>query len=284
MTTKTLNPLPSLSVSVVLYHSEIGRLATTLRTLLEAVTVARESAVLGVVSVSIIDNSVADVYHQSLVSALAELDFTALAVTLECRALPGNVGYGAGHNEAFRATQSDFHLVLNPDVELDTQALREGLQHLAQCPDTVLVCPRGIDARGAPAYLNKRYPSLLVLALRALPLVRMRRVFADRLAHYEMHDIEFAGVPAPVRLASGCFMLLRSAAFRAAGGFYERYFLYFEDYDLSLRLAKQGSIEYLPTMIVRHYGGGSARKNWHHCRRFLRSGLRFFTDHGWRWI
>jgi cellulose synthase/poly-beta-1,6-N-acetylglucosamine synthase-like glycosyltransferase len=284
MTHKMRAPLPALSVSVVLYHSDLVRLETTLRTLLQAAAVARESSVLGTVSVSIMDNSVSGCYHQALLSTLAGLEPATAGVALECRGLPGNVGYGAGHNEAFRTTQSNFHLVLNPDIELDTQALRQGLQYLVQRPGTVLVCPRGIDATGAPAYLNKRYPSVLVLALRALPLVRLRRFFADRLADYEMRDLESAGESAPVQLASGCFMLVRSAAFRTAGGFDERYFLYFEDYDLSLRLARQGAIEYLPAMIVRHYGGGSARKNWRHRSRFLRSGLRFFTDHGWRWI
>ncbi|WP_162300071.1 glycosyltransferase family 2 protein [Kineobactrum sediminis] len=284
MATKTPFPMPALSVSVVLHHSDLARLETTLRTLLRAAVVARDAAVLGVVSISIIDNSVSDRYHQALLSTLAGLDPVAAGIALECRALPANVGYGVGHNEAFRATQGDFHLVLNPDIELDTQVLSHGLQYLVQRPGTVLVCPRGIDAAGAPAYLNKRYPSVLVLVLRALPLERLRRCFADRLADYEMHDIECAGEGATVRLASGCFMLVRSAAFRAVGGFYDRYFLYFEDYDLSLRLAQQGAIEYLPDMIVRHYGGGSARKNWRHRGWFLRSGLRFFTDHGWRWI
>ena len=79
-------------------------------------------------------------------------------------------------------------------------------------------------------------------------------------------------------------MLIRGAALRAVGGFDERYFLYFEDFDLSLRLAGQGAVEYLPAMVVRHYGGGSAAKGWRHRWLFLRSGVRFFSDHGWRWF
>ena len=85
-------------------------------------------------------------------------------------------------------------------------------------------------------------------------------------------------------LASGCFMLLRAHSLATVGGFDERYFLYFEDFDLSLRLAQLGEVQYLPEMQIIHHGGYAARKGWRHIAMFLRSGIRFFQDHGWRWV
>ena len=35
----------------------------------------------------------------------------------------GNVGYGAGHNLALPYVESDYHLILNPDVELAPDSL-----------------------------------------------------------------------------------------------------------------------------------------------------------------
>jgi GT2 family glycosyltransferase len=79
-------------------------------------------------------------------------------------------------------------------------------------------------------------------------------------------------------------MLAPTPALRAVGGFDERYFLYFEDFDLSLRLGEHGRLVFEPAMRIVHHGGYAARKGLRHVRYFLRSGIRFFNDHGWRWI
>lgn len=277
-------PSPGLCVSVVLYHSELARLDETLDTLLQAVEDARSAGVLGVVTLVVIDNSVCAGYHRALRQHLDARSWSESGVNCELREMPVNVGYGAGHNEALQRHGAELHLVLNPDVAMAADALRLGLEYLRDHSQAALVCPRGEAGDGGPAYLSKRLPTALVLVLRAFAPKRVQQLFADRLAHYEMHDLHAAGRPAPVPLASGCFMLARGTALRAVGGFDTRYFLYFEDFDLSLRLARQGALVYLPGMRVRHYGGASATKGWRHRWWFLRSGLRFFSDHGWRWF
>ena len=60
--------------------------------------------------------------------------------------------------------------------------------------------------------------------------------------------------------------------------------MYFEDYDLSLRMAELGQVQFLPQVRIVHHGGYSARKGWGHIGMFARSGWRFFQTHGWRWI
>ena len=68
------------------------------------------------------------------------------------------------------------------------------------------------------------------------------------------------------------------------GGFDEQYFLYFEDFDLSMRLRKFGRLMYVPSVRIVHHGGYAASKGWKHLRMFASSGFRFFRQHGWRWI
>ncbi len=195
-----------------------------------------------------------------------------------------NLGFGAAHNRAIRSADSALHLVLNPDVELDRESLTLALEALRREPDLVAVVPFAVDEQGRPGHLCKRYPTVLDLALRGFAPFWLRRRFAARLAAYEMHDLaRDPELRRSVPLASGCCLLARTAALQRVGGFDEGYFLYFEDYDLSLRLRAHGRIAYLPQMRIVHAGGGAARKGGRHLRLFLRSAWRFFGRHGWRW-
>jgi len=73
-------------------------------------------------------------------------------------------------------------------------------------------------------------------------------------------------------------MLLRRQAFDDVGGFDEGYFMYFEEIDLCLRLARgDWAVAYDPGAEVWHTVGGSTRsapfrKVWNHHR----SALRFY--------
>ena len=99
-----------------------------------------------------------------------------------------------------------------------------------------------------------------------------------------MRDVCSDSRETDILLASGCFMLVRTAAFQSVGGFNDKYFLYFEDFDLSIRLGSQGRLVFNPAIQIVHHGGYAARKGLQHMKYFIRSGLTFFRDHGWRWI
>jgi GT2 family glycosyltransferase len=79
-------------------------------------------------------------------------------------------------------------------------------------------------------------------------------------------------------------MLMRTGALRAVGGFSEDFFLYFEDFDLSLRLARQGRLVFDPVVRIVHHGGYAASKGHLHLKYFIRSGILFFNRHGWRFL
>jgi hypothetical protein len=280
----SLPPASSLCVSVVVYRSNLQRLQETLETLLVAVRAARSAEVLSTVAVVVVDNSLCPDYHRELLAVINRMSLTDATVACQVLVSKRNSGYGAGHNTALEACESDYHLILNPDIAAAPASLLTGIGYLREHPEVVLVCPDGALQDGRPAYLSKRMPSVLVLVLRAFAPNWLQARFSARLARYAMHDVHAAGRPAPVPLASGCFMLVRSGALRQIGGFDPTFFLYFEDFDLSLRLAPLGELHYLPAMRVRHYGGDSARKGFRHLACFLRSGLRFFHRYGWRWL
>jgi GT2 family glycosyltransferase len=121
-----------------------------------------------------------------------------------------------------------------------------------------------------------------VLFLRGFAPGFVRRRFAAQLHRYEMRDAVGGGLLTGVPLASGCFMLLRTALLERLGGFDPRYFMYFEDYDLSLRVGREASVAYEPRARIVHHGGEAARKGWRHVAWFAASACRFFTRHGWK--
>ncbi len=270
---------PSLSVGIVTYRTQPRLLSRALLSLSAAAAQARASLLLGEMDVFVIDNGPPDA-RGAVEEALRE--WPAGAGRIERVAGQGNVGYARGNNLVLGRLASDYHLVMNPDVELDANALAAALAVLASHGDVGLVAPdvRGDD--GVRQYLCKRYPSVWLLFLRGFAPQSLRRRFARALSDYEMRELVEAQQMAPVPLASGCFMLLRTAIFRRLDGFDPRYFLYFEDYDLSLRVGRQAAVAYVPQARIVHHGGEAARKGPRHVAWFVRSAWRFFATHGWK--
>ena len=77
-------------------------------------------------------------------------------------------------------------------------------------------------------------------------------------------------------------MFARTQAIKDVGGFDDGFFLYFEDFDLSLRMRKAGRVVFLPSTNIVHFGGYSAMKGVHHIKLFVLSAFRFFQKHGWK--
>ncbi len=285
----------ALGVSIVSFHTPRRQLLGLLESLAFACERARAKLPLEQVRISIIDNSVDGEPHQEQFSPgdMRELATSSRLNGCELRLLHGhgNIGYGAAHNLAIRQyhsenaaeTRPEYHLLLNPDVEFDPDALAAGLAYLSENPQAVLVSPAA-SRNGEPQYLCKRYPSLLLLFLRGFAPAFLRAPFARRLAQYEMRDLPGDRPSSGIPIASGCCMLCRSDALGEIGGFDEGFFLYFEDFDLSLRLGRVGRLAHLPAMRIRHEGGGAAGKGLRHIFLFCRSAWRFFHRHGWKWL
>jgi len=268
-----------LTVTLVLYHSDTERLRSTLNSLLAAVGLLPLAPR---VVIALLDQSEDAAYHRQVVELLAAM---VPADNIEiCLGRGDNRGYGAGHNRAASPHPATFYLVLNPDVDMAVDCLRLGLETLQQHCDIALVAPRAYCPKGSEEFLAKGYPSVVVLALRAFAPHWLRNVFRRRLDAYELRHLNPADPLQAVTLISGCFMLMRRAKFDAVGGFDERYFLYFEDYDLTLRLAKLDRVVRVPAMTITHYGGQAARKGWRHIRLFTIGAGRFFNTWGWHWF
>ena len=276
----------SLQISIVTYRPDLRILERVLRKLELAIGAARAAGALKSVHLALIDNSEDPAIAQR-VFEIGRLRFNDTGVRLILRHGHSNIGYGAAHNLVLHGTGADYHLVMNPDVEVATDALAAAIQWLDAHPEVGALAPMARGPDGSRHYLCKRYPSVFDLLLRGFAPRAIRALFHGRLHRYEMRDLvdvkpprEVFGIPA----LSGAFMLLRRDAIDRTGGFDPSFFLYFEDYDWSLRLGRVTTTAYVPSVRIIHYGGDAARKGWRHVESFVRSGVRFYRKHGWKWF
>jgi GT2 family glycosyltransferase len=271
------SPLAGLSVSVVVYHPDTVLLERTLSSLSAACAPLRAAVPEFRVELFLVDNGgLGDA--RALIERLAR-------ERIECRVLAGhgNVGYGRGHNLAIAQATQPLHLILNPDIDLEPGALAAASAFFAAEPGLGLLTPWIGDDAGERQYLCRRYPTLLDLLVRGFLPAGLRQRFTKRLAHYEMRDvIDDASVFWEPPIVSGCFMLFRTEVLKRLHGFDPRYFLYFEDYDLSLRAHELARVAYVPAVRVVHHGGGASRKGFAHIRMFGASAFKFFNRFGWR--
>ncbi|MFM0308867.1 glycosyltransferase [Paraburkholderia sp. RL17-383-BIF-A] len=271
--------IEGLSISVVVYRPDRAQLASTLASLSVACEILHASRPGLPVELCLVDNGgLPDVS-----AALEALRNRRVACTILSG--HGNVGYGRGHNLAIDRSASRYHLVLNPDIDQDPQALREALDFLDSHADAGLLAPWIGDEHGRQQFLCRRYPALFDLLLRGFLPAPLRGLFARRLARYEMRDqINDCDIAWDPPIVSGCFMLFRTHVLKQLKGFDARYFLYFEDYDLSLRAHDVTRVVYVPAVRALHHGGGAARKGSAHIRMFMLSAYKFFNRFGWKWL
>jgi GT2 family glycosyltransferase len=268
-----------LSVSVVVYRPELAQLTSTLASLGAACEALRAVRPGLPVTLYIVDNG-------GLPDVQRELDaLKTHRIETSILSGHGNVGYGRGHNLAIERTASRYHLVLNPDIDLDRDALLRAVDFFEANPEVGLLTPWIGDEQGHQQFLCRRYPTLLDLFVRGFLPGSVRRLFTRRLARYEMRDvINERDIVWDPPIVSGCFMLFRTGVLKQLAGFDARYFLYFEDYDLSLRAHDVARVAYAPAVRVLHHGGGAARKGSAHIKMFMASAYKFFSRFGWKWL
>lgn len=227
----------------------------------------------------IVDNSCDDDYFSQLQALSSEFESTKF-FSLKLYRTSLNLGFSDGNNFINDKIHSDYHLIINPDVMIESDALLNAIQYLIDNVDVVMVTPRVTDGI-AVKHVVKSYPDFLTLLVRYFDKPYINYLFTSRLARYQceyLHD----EADKNVLLAGGCFLLLKTEIFIALGGFDPRFFLYFEDYDLSARVRKLGRIAYVPTVKITHMGGHAGKKNIKHHVYFLVSAFKFWTIHGWR--
>ena len=201
---------------------------------------------------SIIENVKGVSYHIFVIDNASTDDTVAVAGRftndrIELIRLDRNIGFGAAHNVVLDRIGSKYHVIINPDIELSNDVIMDMSHYLDANKDIALLSPKVLDLDGDLQILPKRDPKMIYLISRRIGAGFLGRYRKE----YEMDECDPNSI-FDIQFATGCFMFMRTELFRKIGGFDDRYFLYFEDADLSREIRKYGRIEYNPNFVVRH--------------------------------
>jgi len=188
---------------------------------------------------------------------------------VELRKLPENVGFACAANSAIRKTCSTYILLLNPDIRIIPDTVRNLWRELECRPRVGIACASLVGEQGESqeSFQIRSFPTVSSVIKDALfideCLALLRR----------LHPVPYRGpseAAHEVEQPAAAFWLLRREAWSQIGGFDERFFpAWFEDVDFCKRLSSTGwKIMLFPQWQAIHRGGISL----HHLdyERFIR--------------
>lgn len=212
-----------------------------------------------------------DKYHAGLVSSVTVVDNASLVNSLErlqaqLSELPvpsyvirnaENRGFAAACNQGAANGKANYLLFLNPDTHLTENSL-DGPIRFMENPDNQRIGIIGIQLLDDEGRLTKTcsyHPMLSHFVIKAFGLDRL---MPGRFVTGFMSDWDHK-TSRKVDVVIGAFYLVRRSLFASLGGFDERFFVYFEEGDFSLRAWSAGyETYYLAEAQACHSGCGAS--------------------------
>jgi len=172
-----------------------------------------------------------------------------------------NLGFSGGQNLGIKYSLengADYIVILNNDVLLDKNLIVELLKTFDE-KDCGIISPKIYFAKGHEFHKD-RYQSedLGKVIWYAGGKMDWQNVIASHIGVDEVDKGQYQNVK-EIDFASGCCEMIKKEVFEKAGFFDDRYFLYYEDNDLSQRAkAHNFKIFYQPKALMWHLNAGSA--------------------------
>jgi len=166
-----------------------------------------------------------------------------------------NFGYAKGYNIALKQINEPYFVLLNSDVLVTTNWLRNVLEIFENERETAIFQPKILD------YKNKEYFEYAGAAggfidKYGFPFCR-GRIFSSIEKDANQYD-----KISEIFWASGACMFIRKEIFEKFGGFDQDFFAHQEEIDLCWRVQNEGfKVKYIPNSVVYHIGGATLKEN-----------------------
>ncbi len=168
-----------------------------------------------------------------------------------------NSGFGAGHNVAIDLIDSKYHVVINPDIVFVENAIKKMTEYLDDNEDIGVLSPKICYPDGKEQILGKKDPHFKYILASRLRGDEPGKLLKE----YAMLDCDLSK-PTEIENASGCFMVFRTSVLKKIGGFDKRYFMYFEDADITREARKYSKAVYYPNAVVSHVWNRDSKHNF----------------------
>lgn len=168
-----------------------------------------------------------------------------------------NRGFAAACNQALVRASGDVAVLLNSDAAAEGGALERLCGVLDRRPEIGVVGGRLLAPDGGPRRSYGRIPTVAAFVAEMLGAGRvpgLRRVVPSVASPPRRRERG-----REVGYVSGACLAVRRSVLDAVGGLDERFFLYFEETDLCVRVREAGlGVWFEPGALVRHHGQASA--------------------------
>jgi GT2 family glycosyltransferase len=262
-----------ISVSIVVYKPNLQVLSKVISCLISS---DLDNTAL---SVFVIDNSHDIEWHQKINCFINEFKLSP-NIMIKLIKSPGNIGYGKANNLVLDKIDSDYHLVLNPDVFVSQDTLSNAINYMENNPNIGLLVPAIYSEDNIHQHLCKQNPTLLIMFLRGFCPTFIKNYFKNYIDKYEMKNADYDSVNKDIPFPSGCFMFFRTIIFKKLNGFDPSFFMYYEDADIGRRLLKISHSVYVPSVKIIHQWARGTHNNWRLRWITIKSGIIYFLKWG----
>jgi len=270
-----------LSITVVLYNTAIEKLKKNIYHTTIAVSSAQKAGLLSSCALYFIDNASLPIHSNDYKNFIASLPKeTTSAITIITIKSDYNRGHGKGHNLAIKQINSDYHLILNPDVYMDNDALIHAISYMNEHPNAGLLSPAIHGENGKRHYLCRQIPNFFDITLRILPVHFIKKIFLKRMQAYEMRDKNYNEIINNIPSLSGCYMFVRTSILKKIDGFDPRFFLYYDDTDLTRKILNVSETAYVPSVKIIHEWQAGSHHNYKLLLLHVHDAIRYFKKWG----
>nr|WP_284705999.1 glycosyltransferase [Periweissella ghanensis] len=190
-----------------------------------------------------------------------------------------NLGFGHGHNLVLGLLESDYHFIVNPDIILPNEKdnLNNMLDFLEKNKDVGLLTPQIRNQDGSVQLLLRNEPTVFDASIRFMG----KNLFKKRQNKFINLESGYNKIM-ETQNATGCFMVFRSNVFQQINGFDPRYFMYYEDSDITKKTKKVAKTIFFPFSYVTHQWQRDNKKKIKFVYINIMSLIKFMNKWGWK--
>jgi GT2 family glycosyltransferase len=170
-----------------------------------------------------------------------------------------NYGYAHANNQGIQLAAGEYVLLLNPDTKIELGTLDALASYLDAHPAVGAVAPRLVSPDGATQFSIRSFPTVSSLFWE---LIGFAYLFPRNpvFGRWKMKYFDY-GHTAEVEQPMASCLMIRRAVLELLGGMDEQFPIFYNDVDLSKRMAEAGwKTAYLPDAQVVHRHGASTKQ------------------------